>query len=209
MALLEDVRTVLMEEDPPGPKKRRQAERESEPTRGSSSASASGPPATDAEGSPAPGDMIIEEGPSGEEPPDYGGEEPQDDEGDEVEGPAGGPPGEDFDEPPSGEAEEAERTTEGSEQPEPEPMVHRAGTGDTCGGCGEDIGEAWARNCRWCGSRCHVACLVTCSNDECGWRFCKGCEPLHTHTRNKMRGPVGWMPPEEWARQKAEHERTL
>ena len=48
MALLEDVRTVLMEEDLPGPKKRRQAERESEPTRGSSSASASGPPAADA-----------------------------------------------------------------------------------------------------------------------------------------------------------------
>ena len=70
-----------------------------------------------------------------------------------------------------------------------------------CGsGCGLVLGKAWARNCKWCGSRCHLTCLLSCSTDECGWTYCKWCEPLHTHSRNKVSGPVGWQSRDEWKR---------
>eukprot|EP00969_Alexandrium_andersonii_P000985 44332-Alexandrium_andersonii.AAC.1 len=29
-------------------------------------------------------------------------------------------------------------------------------------------------------------CLVTCKTDECGYRFCELCEPLHDHPKKQV-----------------------
>ena len=74
-----------------------------------------------------------------------------------------------------------------------------------CAQCGKTLGESWARNCKWCAARGHLTYLVPCSTDECGWLYCSFCEKIHTHTKNKAKGPVGWMTAGEW---KQEYERA-